>query len=54
MEGKQLKVVAQSEFENYSQLYKIVDFLNRSLKHKNIVFGLTSKDSKMYITIYEE
>jgi len=54
MEKEQLKIIAQSEFENYPQLYKIIDFLNRSLKHKNIVFGLTSKNSKMYITIYEE
>ncbi len=35
-------------------LYKIVDFLNKNLKHKGLIFGLSKKDDEtMCITIYE-
>jgi len=35
------------------ELYKLVDFLNKNLKDKNLIFGLSQKDDKMTITIYE-
>lgn len=53
-EGK-LELIATKNFTAYAEMYKIVDFLNKSLKHKKVMFGLT-KDSKkgtMTISIYE-
>lgn len=54
MEKEQLKILGQKNFEKYEQAYKIIDFLNKSLKSKKIIFGLTSQDSQMILTIYEE
>ncbi|MEW6698282.1 MAG: YpmA family protein [Bacillota bacterium] len=49
-----LEVIAQQTFTAYPEMYKIVDFLNRTLKEKEIIFGLTkNKDGKMTISIYE-
>jgi len=49
-----LEMIAQQSFTAYPEMYKIVDFLNRTLKDKQIIFGLTkSKDGKMTISIYE-
>jgi len=35
------------------ELYKVVDFLNRNLKEKNVIFGLTQENDKMTIHLYE-
>ncbi len=35
------------------EAYKIVDFLNKNLKEKNIIFGLSKKNGRMTITLYE-
>jgi uncharacterized FlaG/YvyC family protein len=35
------------------ELYKVVDFLNKNLKDRGLTFGLTKKDDKMVISIYE-
>ncbi|WP_031513978.1 YpmA family protein [Desulfofalx alkaliphila] len=51
-EGK-LELIAHKSFAQYSEMYKLVDFLNKSLKDKNVIFGLTKKNDKMTITIYE-
>ncbi|NTW06014.1 MAG: YpmA family protein [Peptococcaceae bacterium] len=53
-QGK-LELVAHKSFANYDQMYLVVDFLNKSLKDKKLMFGLTkdSKKDKMTITIYE-
>jgi len=35
-------------------MYKVVDYLNRTLKEKQVIFGLTKdKDGNMVISIYE-
>jgi hypothetical protein len=53
-QGK-LELIAHKSFTNYDQMYLVVDFLNKSLKDKKLMFGLTkdSKKDKMTITIYE-
>jgi len=39
---------------NFPDLYKIVDFLNKNLKDKGLIFGLSQKDEEtMRISIYE-
>ncbi|ABO50284.1 conserved hypothetical protein [Desulforamulus reducens MI-1] len=49
-----LELIAQKSFENYKEMYKVVDFLNRTLKEKQVIFGLTKgKDGNMTISIYE-
>ena len=57
-EFKQDKLIpiAQRSFTSYEEMYRIVDFLNKTLKEKyNIMFGLTknNEDDSMVITIYE-
>ena len=48
-----LEIIANKSFGYYNDMYKVVDFLNKTLKEKNLIFGLTKKDEKMTITIYE-
>lgn len=53
-QGK-LEVIATKTLKTNDELYVLVDFLNKSLKEHNIIFGLT-KDSEtgtMSVTIYE-
>jgi len=49
-----MRVISAQDVEYSTELYKIVDFLNKNLKDRNIVFGLSKKDeSTMAITIYD-
>ncbi|MFZ5651561.1 MAG: YpmA family protein [Bacillota bacterium] len=50
-----LEVIATKSFPPYSDMYRVVDFLNKSLKEKKVMFGLTKdrKSGMMTITIYE-
>jgi len=54
MEKEQLKILGQKEFDKDAELYKVIDFLNKSLKQKGLIFGVTRKNSKMTVSIYEE
>ncbi|ADU30172.1 YpmA family protein [Evansella cellulosilytica] len=38
-----------------NELYKVVDSLNRTLKHRDLLFGLSlnKEEQKMELTIYE-
>ncbi|OAT81352.1 YpmA family protein [Desulfotomaculum copahuensis] len=53
-EGK-LELIAYKSFQPYDEMYKIVDFLNKSLKDKKLMFGLSKDFQKgtMVISIYE-
>lgn len=58
MTGQQrdkLELIAAKDFKANDEMYKIVDYLNKTLKHKNVMFGLTKKQDEgtMTITIYE-
>lgn len=48
-----LKLIAVKEFDDNGELYHVVDFLNKSLKDRNLVFGIRKKGEKGTITIYE-
>lgn len=48
-----LELKATIEIEENQELYKIVDFLNKNLKSKDLIFGLTKKGDKMTVSIYE-
>lgn len=53
-QGK-LELVAVKSFQPYDEMYKVIDFLNKTLKDKKIIFGLTkdAEKGKMIISIYE-
>lgn len=49
-----LELIAAKEFKSYPDMYKIVDFLNKNLKDKKIMFGLSkTQNGNMLISIYE-
>jgi hypothetical protein len=50
-----LEIIAAKTFKAYDEMYKVVDYLNKTLKHKKIMFGLTrnSETQEVTITIYE-
>ncbi|MFA4885308.1 MAG: YpmA family protein [Desulfotomaculaceae bacterium] len=50
-----LELIATKSFKSYDDMYKIVDYLNKILKDKNVIFGLTkdAKNDTMTISIYE-
>jgi hypothetical protein len=49
-----LELIAFKEFSSYSEMYKVVDFLNKNLKEKRLLFGLSkTENGNMLISIYE-
>jgi len=52
-EKETMKIKALKEFAGRNDMYEIVDFLNKSLKDTNLIFGLKKDGEKMTITIYE-
>ncbi|WP_425801988.1 YpmA family protein [Desulfitobacterium sp. Sab5] len=48
-----LELIATQRVNANSEMYKVVDFLNKSLKNYHLMFGLTKKDESMVISIYE-
>ncbi|ACV62240.1 conserved hypothetical protein [Desulfofarcimen acetoxidans DSM 771] len=54
-DGPKLELIAAKSFKEYDQMYKVVDFLNKTLKEKNVMFGLTknSNTKEVTISIYE-
>lgn len=48
-----LKLIAVKEFDDNGELYHVVDFLNKSLTERNLIFGIRKNGEKGTITIYE-
>lgn len=50
-----MELIAVKSFPEYSEMYRVVDFLNKSLKERRLMFGLTKdrQTGSMTITIYE-
>jgi uncharacterized FlaG/YvyC family protein len=48
-----LELKSTLKIEPNPELYKIVDFLNKNLKDKNLIFGVNKDENKMIISIYE-
>lgn len=50
-----LELIAIKSFTSHEEMYKVVDFLNKSLKHKNLMFGMTrnSEENTVTISVYE-
>lgn len=51
-QGK-LELMGTLKLKQNDELYRLVDFLNRSLKEYNLIFGLTKKEDGMVFSIYE-
>jgi hypothetical protein len=54
-ETGKLELIATKSFKTYDEMYKVVDFLNKILKDKKLIFGLTKDKNSdaMTISIYE-
>lgn len=54
VDGK-LELIATKTFKPYDEMYKVVDFLNKNLKDKQVMFGLTrnNETGSLSISIYE-
>jgi len=53
-ETEKLELIASRPFKSYDDMYKIVDYLNKTLKHKKVMFGLNkNQDGSMTINVYE-
>ncbi len=52
--GGRLELLASRVFKPYDEMYKVIDFLNKTLKDREIIFGL-SKDEhgNMVVAIYK-
>ncbi len=48
-----MELIATQRFQDDPQLYKIIDYLNRTLKARHLLFGLTKNEDGMNISIYE-
>ncbi|OLN29970.1 YpmA family protein [Desulfosporosinus metallidurans] len=51
-QGK-IELIATQRVGVNGELYKVVDFLNKNLKEHRLMFGLTKKEDKMVISVYE-
>jgi hypothetical protein len=48
-----LELIAQKSFSANLELVRLVDFLNKNLKSKHIMFGITKEKDLMTVNIYE-
>ena len=50
-----LELISVKTFKSYDEMYKVVDFLNKNLKDRKVIFGLTkdTQQGTMTISIYE-
>lgn len=56
MGEKEIETIATVKIDKCTDLYKVVDTLNRTLKKKDLMFGLAldeEENDKMIFTIYE-
>lgn len=52
-DNQKLELISAKKVTYNEELYMIVDFLNKSLKDKGLVFGLTLEDKdKAVISVY--
>lgn len=46
--------IASQSFDTDAALYRVVTFLNKSLRSRGLIFGLTRpRDNELRVTIYE-
>lgn len=52
--GEKLVPKGKIKIKYQDDLYTLVDFLNRNLKEKNIIFGLSKDEDRAIITLYDD
>ncbi len=52
-EEKDIVVLAQDNFDLDGEYYRLVTFLNQSLKDRGLIFGLTKQEERLSLKIYE-
>ncbi|MDD4658414.1 MAG: YpmA family protein [Eubacteriales bacterium] len=52
MEEK-LELIATLKIPYNEDLYTLIDFLNRTLKDKKLIFGVSQRNEQMLVSIYE-
>jgi len=52
MEDK-LELIATLKMPYNEDLYTLIDFLNRTLKDKKVIFGVSKRDDNMVVSVYE-
>ena len=52
MEEK-LELIATQTLPYNEDLYILIDFLNRTLKEKKAIFGVSQRNDQMVVSIYE-
>lgn len=53
MNKNKLELLAKREIAYSDDLYKLVDFLNKNLKDKGVIIGISKNADKAIISIYE-
>ncbi|MEL1135257.1 YpmA family protein [Desulfitobacterium sp. THU1] len=48
-----IELIGTQKLKINSELYKVVDFLNKNLKEHHLMFGLSKKEDTMTISVYE-
>jgi len=51
-EGK-LELIAKKELQYGDELYQLIDFLNKNLKNRDLIFGISKEGDKAVVSIYE-
>ncbi len=52
-EEKDIVVLAQDNFELEGEYYRLVTFLNQTLKDRGLIFGLAKQEERLSLKIYE-
>ncbi|WP_059034351.1 YpmA family protein [Tepidanaerobacter syntrophicus] len=52
-EASKLELIAKKEVVYSDELYKVVDFLNKNLKNKKVIIGISKNGDMATISIYE-
>jgi len=50
---EKLELIATQTLPYNEDLYILIDFLNRTLKEKKVIFGVSQRNDQMVVSIYE-
>lgn len=53
MKEDKLELIAKKELHYSDELYQLVDFLNKNLKNRGVIFGISKEGDRAVVSIYE-
>ncbi|MCR4430620.1 MAG: YpmA family protein [Tepidanaerobacteraceae bacterium] len=53
MKENKLELIAKKELRYSDELYQLVDFLNKNLKNRGVIFGISKEGERAIVSIYE-